>query len=80
MIVDISKMLTPELLEVYEKNEEWIKANPDYKVDYPKGDIILEDQQEKLIENPDFKPVKLTEERDEKLIGKPVKLVEEKVI
>lgn len=61
--MDISNLMLPELLEVYEKNREWIEANKDLKVEYPKGDIVLEDQQEKLINKPDFKPVKLVEDK-----------------
>ena len=46
--MDISRLLAPAYLEIYEKNREYIEANPDYKFKNPKGEIILSDDTEEV--------------------------------
>ena len=48
--MDIYKTLAPAYLEIYEKNREYIEANPDYKFVNPKGEIILSDDTNEVLE------------------------------
>lgn len=50
---DISRLLAPSYLEIYEKNREFIENNPDYKFTPPKGNIVLSDDTNDLKQNVD---------------------------
>jgi hypothetical protein len=71
---DISHLLAPSYLEIYEKNREFIENNLDYKFIPPKGENLLEDKPENIFNNPNT--VKVIEE--DKIPLKIIDTVDEK--
>ena len=63
---DISHLLSPQLLELYEKNREYIESNKDIEFLAPKGEITYIDE-EPEVKKPISIPVRLTEDVTDKL-------------